>query len=297
MEFVYNKTLQENATENATKNATENATKNATENITENATENITENATEKVLVLCHPKRYFTDISLKVVSMKILRKENIKDIELEFMSQPELYRLSDTEYMKSYEVNYRKDFDENLDINEMKGKYSLIIMNTCPFVYSPNLNNEIVVNKLTEILKPAGYIVFTVVPPKDDKKFYNNDVEHYNYVQIELYKRFYKKFFFDKFNIIDIPIEPNKTTTVQNNKLYDLNKSPLLRFRVFLLFQLKDINIKENNETSTARSSSKKTNNVRLMSTSARSNSVKNKKKKYIEDQVKIIKRIILHRL
>jgi len=87
MEFVYNKTLQENAT--------------------------------EKVLVLCHPKKDDTDIFLKVVSMKILRK-NIKDIELEFMSQPELYRLSDTEFMKSYEVNYRKYFDENLDINEGK---------------------------------------------------------------------------------------------------------------------------------------------------------------------------------
>ena len=279
MEFVYNKTLQENVT--------------------------------EKVLVLCHPKRDFTDILLKVVSMKILHKENIKDIELEFMSQPERHKLSDTEFMKSYQVNYTKDFDENLDINEMKGKYSLIIMNTCPFVYSPNLNNEIVVNKLTEVLKPAGYIVFTVVPPKDDKKFYNNDVEHYNYVQIELYKRFYEKFFFDKFNIIDIPIEPNKTTTVQNNKLYDLNKSPLLRFRVFLLFQLKDINMKENNETSAARSSSETTNNVIPNSSSSRSNSAKsgkknknqirritkNKKKNIHRRSSKIIKRIILHRL
>ena len=247
MEFVYNKTLQENVT--------------------------------EKVLVLCHPKRDFTDILLKVVSMKILHKENIKDIELEFMSQPELYRLSDTEYMKSYEVNYRKDFDENLDINEMKGKYSLIIMNTCPFVYSPNLNNEIVVNKLTEILKPAGYIVFTAVPEDPDEQKYKNDVQTYNIAKINFFERFETKFFFDKFNIIDIPIEPNKTTKVQNNKLYDLNKSPLLRFRVFLLFQLKDINMKENNETSAARSSSETTNNVIPNSSSSRSNSAKSGKK------------------
>ena len=49
-----------------------------------------------------------------------------------------------------------------------------------------------------------------------------------------------------------------------------VNKSPLLRFRVFLFFQLKDINIKENNETSTARTNSKKTNNARPRSTSAK---------------------------
>jgi hypothetical protein len=208
---------------------------------------NIAENVAEKVLILCHPKRYFTDILFKVISMKILRKENIKDIKLEFMSQPETYRLNDTKFMESYKVNYYTYFDENLDINKIKGKYSLIIMNTCPFVYSPNLNNKIVVNKLTEVLKPSGYIVFTEVT---EKKIYYNDVEKYKNIKIELFERFTTKFFYNKFNIIDIPIKTDETVTKQNNKLYDLNKAPLLKYKVYLLFQLKDSNIKENNEKS-----------------------------------------------
>ena len=205
-------------------------------------------NITEKVLILCHPKRDFTDKLFKVISMKILCKENIKDIKLEFMSQPETYRLNNTKFMESYKVNYYTYFDENLDINKIKGKYSLIIMNTCPFVYSPNLNNKIVVNKLTEVLKPSGYIVFTAVPAVPDTIFYNDDVERYTYRKIDLLERFTTKFFFDKFNIINIPIKTDKTSTKQDNKLYNLNKAPLLRFKVYLLFQLKDSNIKENNE-------------------------------------------------
>jgi hypothetical protein len=88
-------------------------------------------------------------------------------------------------------------------------------------------------------------------------------------------------YFLKNFEQIEIPTEfvlfnknPNNLKTV---RLSSLNSSttPALKYRVYLLFQLKDINIKENNETSNARSSSETTNNARPRSTSARSNSEK----------------------
>jgi hypothetical protein len=97
--------------------------------------------------------------SVKIISKRILNEnDRDDDIILEFMSKPEERLLIDTEYMNTYYVDYLSFFDEK-DNDLQKGKYSLIIMNTCPFVGSPHLNNENVVKKLTEVLIPNGYIL------------------------------------------------------------------------------------------------------------------------------------------
>jgi len=232
---------------------------------------------TKYVLVLCHPRRNTSEPLLKILSKRILNEnDHDDDIILEFMSKPEERLLIDTEYMNTYYVDYLSFFDEK-DNDLQKGKYSLIIMNTCPFVGSPHLNNENVVKKLTEVLIPNGYIVFSGIT---DGFVIPRDIKNYEYIRNDIMRRFNKNnYFLKNFEQIEIPTEFVSFNKNLNNlktvRLSSLNSSttPALKYRVYLLFQLKDINIKENNETSNARSSSETTNNARPMSTSARSNS------------------------
>ena len=233
---------------------------------------------TKYVLVLCHPRRNTSEPLLKIISKRILNEnDRDDDIILEFMSKPEERLLIDTEYMNTYYVDYLSFFDEK-DNDLQKGKYSLIIMNTCPFVSSPHLNNENVVKKLTEVLIPNGYIVFSGIT--DGFVIIPRDIKNYEYIRNDIMRRFNKNnYFLKNFEQIEIPTEfvlfNKNLNNLKTVRLSSLNSSttPALKYRVFLLFQLKDINIKENNETSNARSSSETTNNARPMSTSARSNS------------------------
>jgi hypothetical protein len=205
---------------------------------------------TKYVLVLCHPRRNTSEPLLKIISKRILNEnDRDDDIILEFMSKPEERLLIDTEYMNTYYVDYLSFFDEK-DNDLQKGKYSLIIMNTCPFVGSPHLNNENVVKKLTEVLIPNGYIVFSGI---NDGFVIPRDIKKYEYIRNDIMTRFNKNnYFLKNFEQIEIPTEFVSFNKNLNNlktvRLSSLNSSttPALKYRVFLLFQLKSRSLRSN---------------------------------------------------
>lgn len=66
-----------------------------------------------------------------------------------------------------FPVDFSMTFCDNDDtrsfVQDHKSRYSLIMLNTSPAPYSPNLFNETVLQYLTQILTPDGFLAFTYV--------------------------------------------------------------------------------------------------------------------------------------
>jgi len=170
----------------------------------------------KKVLVLCQANEPIVREKLMKISKEVLQDVNIK---LEFMSNPMENPSKYNDKNQPYSVNYTMYFNEKDKISEFiqnhLNYYSLIIMNTCPFPYSPNLKSEKILNNFKLILKKKGFLIISILRHSN---FNYNKKKISIILKNKIINAIFNKYF------KEIPIENNDIILLfKNNNLNDLN--------------------------------------------------------------------------